>query len=381
MKKRNGIKTIIFTTIICSVIGSFMGAAYPITNHLIERQSINNTEIINTMPKDLDSEIIATLDTSSKNTVEIIKKVKPSIACITTIAQGTDFFNQVYQSEGAGSGIAFHKDNEYIYIVTNNHVIQGATKVSVSLSECDLLPASLVGKETSSDLAVIKVSINDLKDVGITNVPIATFANSDNSQVGETVIAIGNALGNGNTATRGIISSRAKDIEIENRKLTVFQTDAAINPGNSGGALVNSSGQVIGINTAKIALAQVEGVGYSIASNIAKPIIEQLMNSTNTPALGVYITSISDDVASEYGLPQAGVLVQELIPNGSAANSDIKAGDLITSFNNAPIFNTEQLTTAVKQCKIGDKVIVKIIRNGQEKTVNITMLKGSENAF
>ena len=325
-----------------------------------------------------DDYTTVSMDEASANTIEVIKKVKPSIVCITSVSQSQNIFNQVYQSEGSGSGIMFYKDDSKVYIATNNHVIDGASSVSISINDSEnLIPASLVGKDSNADLAVISVNISDITATGINNIQLATFGDSDSLQVGESVIAIGNALGNGNTATAGIVSALQKDVTIQGRKLSVIQTDAAINPGNSGGALVNSKGQVIGINTAKIALEEVEGIGYSITSNVSKPIIEQLMNSTDTPTLGVYITSITEDVAAQYNLPQAGVLIQQIIPGGSAENAGLKAGDVVTAYNGSPVFNSEQLISAVKESKVGDTANLTIIRDGQSKTVSVKLLKGS----
>lgn len=380
--KRKYIKTTILAVVASGVIGLGIGAAIPITTTIIENvQTASISDDVITIPSSDDAEIKVTMDEASKNTVEIINKVQPSVACITSIVQGTDFFNQTYQSEGAGSGVVFFKDSNNAYIVTNNHVISGASTVSISLNECDLVSAKLVGKDTNADLAVISVSLKDLAAVGVTNVQVAEFGNSEEVEVGETVIAIGNALGEGNTATKGILSSQTRDVNIQGTKLTVLQTDAAINPGNSGGALVNSKGQVIGINTAKISMTTVEGIGYSIASDVAKPIIEELMNSQSTPTLGVYITSVSEEVAAQNNLPQAGVLVQKVIEGGSASYSDIQPGDLITSFNGTPVFNTDQLMEAVKQCKIGQTVNVTIVRNGATKTVSVKMLESSSSTF
>lgn len=380
--KRKYIKHTVLAVIASGVIGLGIGAAIPVTTEIIDHiQTASFNDDITTIPSTDDSDIKVTMDEASKNTVEIINKVQPSVACITSIVQGTDFFNQTYQSEGAGSGVVFFKDSNNAYIVTNNHVISGASTVSISLNECDLVQAKLVGKDANADLAVISVSLKDLAAAGVTNVQVAEFGNSEEVEVGETVIAIGNALGEGNTATKGILSSQTRDVNIQGTKLTVLQTDAAINPGNSGGALVNSKGQVIGINTAKISMTTVEGIGYSIASDVAKPIIEELMNSKSTPTLGVYITSISEEVAAQNNLPQAGVLVQKIIEGGSASYSDIQAGDLITSFNGTPVFNTDQLMDAVKQCKIGQTVNVTIVRNGATKTVSVKMLESSSNTF
>ena len=381
--KNNYIKYGVLSIVASGVIGLGIGTAIPIASTAIEQtKTASISDEVKDIPTDTsNTNATVTMDEASKNTVEIINKVQPSVACITSIVQGTDFFNQVYQSEGAGSGVVFYKDSNNAYIVTNNHVISGASTVSISLNSCDLVSAKLVGKDANADLAVISVSLKDLANAGVKNVQVAEFGNSEEAQVGETVIAIGNALGEGNTATKGILSSQTRDVNIQGTKLTVLQTDAAINPGNSGGALVNDKGQVIGINTAKISMSTVEGIGYSIASDVAKPIIEELMNSKSTPTLGVYITSISEEVAQQNNLPQAGVLVQKVIEGGSASYADIQSGDLITSFNGTPVFNTDQLMAAVKKCKIGQTVNVTIVRNGATKTVSFKMLESSSNTF
>ena len=376
MKKNlNLIKTSILSLIIGSAVGLSLGFAIPVTSSIVHSVApITGTTAVNTTTtkqNNNDLSVIQTLDEESQNTVNIIKKVKPSIACITSVVQGTDFFNQSYESEGSGSGIVFYKDSQKAYIATNYHVISGASRVSISLNECDLVSAELVGKDANSDLAVISVKLSDLAAAGVKDVQVAEFGDSDSTQVGDTVIAIGNALGQGNTATKGIISVGAKEVNINGKKLTVLQTDAAINPGNSGGALVNQKGQVIGINTAKIALTSVEGVGYSIASNVAESLIEQLMNTTDSATLGVSVVTITDEMAQYYNLPTAGVMVQEVVQGGSAAQSGIKQNDIITSFNGQPTFTNDQLVSLVKKTKVGDTVNVKFIRYGQPLDVKV----------
>ncbi|MBQ9518617.1 MAG: trypsin-like peptidase domain-containing protein [Firmicutes bacterium] len=314
------------------------------------------------------------LDEASKNTVELIKKVKPAVVCITTKATSRDWFNQVYETEGAGSGVIFHQDENNVYIVTNAHVVSGASKVLISVSESDLVSASLVGKDTNADLAVISVTKADLNAVGITGVTVAEFGSSSTLQMGESVIAIGNALGHGNTATAGIVSTLPKEVTIQGKKLTVVQTDAAINPGNSGGALINSKGQVIGINTAKLAVTEVEGVGYAIASDVAKPMIESLMNTSETPALGVSVVDITETEAKYYGLPQAGVVIGQVYKGSAAESAGLESGDIVTAFNDVPVFTSDQLINTIKKCKVGDSVSVTIIRDGktEKKTAKLT---------
>ena len=376
-----GVKTICFGLVAGFVFGFSVPFASGYLVPKIQQQlSPQSQQLkVSTLSDTTDTDISAvSMDEASANTIEVIKKVKPSIVCITSVSETQNIFNQVYETEGSGSGIMFYKDDSKVYIATNSHVISGASSVGISINDSEtLIPAELVGKDENADLAVISVNVSDITAAGIKDIQLATFGDSDSVQVGESVIAIGNALGNGNTATAGIVSAIQKDVNIQGKKLSVLQTDAAINPGNSGGALVNSKGQVIGINTAKIALEDVEGIGYSITSNVAKPIIEQLMNSTDTPALGVYITTITQDISSQYNLPQAGVLIQQVIPGGSAEAAGLQSGDVVTAYNDTPIFNNDQLISAVQASQVGDTAKLTIVRNGQTQTVNVKLLKGN----
>ena len=387
MKKNNPLGIFAKCIAFGLVIGGVIGFSVPFTSGYlipaVQKQAASadkNTEENENSEKTenaVNAAAVASLDEASRNTIELIKRVKPSIACITTKTTTQNWFYQTYESEGAGSGVIFHEDEENVYIATNAHVISGASRVMVSISESDLVEAELVGKDANADLAVICVSKEALRGVGITGVTVAQFGSSSDLQVGESVIAIGNALGQGNTATAGIVSALSKDVNINGRKLTVIQTDAAINPGNSGGALINSKGQVIGINTAKIAMSTVEGIGYSIASDVAKPIIESLTNAEGTPVLGVTVNDVSEETAKMYGLPQAGVVIEEVQSGSAAEKSGIKVGDIITSFNDTPIFGAEQLINRIKECKVGDNVKITVIRGSETITVNAKLSKAN----
>ncbi len=282
-----------------------------------------------------------------------------------------------------GSGIIFHQTLKNIYIVTNYHVISGASYVNVSFNNDDFVPANLIGKHQLSDLAVISVEREDLKEIGINSVKTAYFGDSDKLSVGDTVIAIGNAFGDGNTATKGIVSVIQTDIPVSGgESLSVIQTDAAINMGNDGGALINQKGEVIGINTAKYAYYTVEGIGYSISSNIAKPIIEEIMNKKESPYLGVSVRAISEDIAQANNLPEMGVLVESVVPGSAADIAGIRTYDVITGFNSNPVFTPAQLTEAVRKCNVGDNVEIKVIRNGKRTlTLNAVLKKDTVNNF
>lgn len=378
--------------VVCCVGGGALaGGAFPLAKISVEnfvKASSDKEEIEKKKEKAEESEKnnaeTTPLAFASKENVELIKRVKPSVVCITSTVEEKGFFNMTYESEGSGSGIIFSKNDKNIYIVTNCHVIEGAESVSISIESEKTIPADLVGKNSVADLAVISVSVENLEknDIDVDDIQLASFGNSDGVQVGSQVIAIGNALGEGNTATSGVVSAVNKEININGKELTVIQTDSAINPGNSGGALINSKGEVIGINTAKISQESVEGVGYSITSNFAKPLIEKLMNKENAPYLGVYISDISDEIAEAYNLPKTGVIITQILPNSSADGSELRQSDIITGIDDKPIFNKEQLVEAISEHKVGDEIALKIIRNGKHsKTIKVKLKAGDNSSF
>ncbi len=282
-----------------------------------------------------------------------------------------------------GSGIIFYQTNKNIYIVTNYHVISNAKSVNISFNNEDFISSRLVGKHQLSDLAVISVSRESLKKLGVTSVKTAYFGDSDKLSVGDSVIAIGNASGAGNIATKGIISVAQKDIPLSgDASLSVIQTDAAINMGNDGGALINTAGEVIGINTAKYSSSRVEGVSYSISSNDAKPVIEEIMNKKELPYLGVSVKAITEDIAQDNNLPQMGVIVESVVPGSAADEAGIKPFDIITGFNSEPVFTPVYLTESVRKCHVGDNVEIKIIRNGKQNiTLTATLKKDTQDNF
>ncbi|MDR2751686.1 MAG: trypsin-like peptidase domain-containing protein [Clostridiales bacterium] len=299
---------------------------------------------------------------------DVVSHVAPSVVSITTSTpQETDFF-EIPDMTGAASGIIFFKNDSKIYIATNYHVVSGANSVNVYFDDSDPVPATFVGSEPDADLAVISITWADAKKAGITSVALATFGDSDTAKMGDTVIAIGNALGEGKTATSGIVSAINKEVEVEEKTLTVIQTDAAINPGNSGGPLVNTAGQVIGINTAKlnrVAQVTIEGMGYSITSNVAKPIIEEIMLQKPKPFLGIKGSDVSAEMSEMYGITLGGVYVAEVLPDTSADKGGLMRNDIITSFNGTSIFSMAQLQEEIAACKVGDLVEVKVYREGK----------------
>jgi serine protease Do len=290
---------------------------------------------------------------------EILSKVEPAVVAIRTRTLSLGDFLRPVPGEGAGTGFVIAPDG---VIVTNNHVIAGAQTIEVVFADDRKMPARVLGRDPTTDLAVMKVEASDL--------PIATLGDSSALKVGDDVIAIGNALAleGGPTVTRGIVSAEDRTITAENglRLEHVIQTDTAINPGNSGGPLVNSAGEVVGINTAVAGDAQ--NIGFSIAINAAKPIIEELRQGTtrSRPFLGVKMFTVTPSIAQELGLKtESGALVAEVTAGSGAEVSGLRNGDVITSIDGKEVKAAEDVTSAVNSHQPGEEIKV-AYRRGEE---------------
>jgi len=298
---------------------------------------------------------------------DVFNVIKDSVVSISVLVQKTGYFNQVQTGQGAGSGVVFQEDAEYIYIVTNYHVINQATKCTISFDDKIQVAAGFIGAYPNADIAVIKVRKSDLNAAGVKDYKIATFANSDSVHVGDMVIAVGNANGGGKSATFGIISVVGRQITDDAGQILNFlQTDAAINPGNSGGALVNINGEVIGINTAKLVSNGIEGIGYAIPSSEAVSLVGQIMSASSDsgakPALGVLTIDITQAIKNQFGFPVTGVYVDSVTQGSTADTIGIKSGDIITAFNGDSVATGKQLTSDIVKTKVGDTVTVTVIR-------------------
>jgi serine protease Do len=387
-KKRRLHRNIAVIAVCCTIgtgaVGLGLGAGIPAVKNYFSagiNDQINGNDT-NTAQAAAASAPVATpsSDVVIKSLSDVVKLVEPSVVTIDTVITSTDnsayggMFSLPSEEESEGTGIMFHQDSSHTYIVTNYHVIEGASSVTVSIQGSDPIKANFVGSDEGADIAVIEAANTDIKAAGITSVTLASFGSSGSVQVGDKVVAIGNAMGEGISATSGIVSAVNKDITVENRNLQVMQTDAAINPGNSGGPLVNTLGEVIGINAAKLSEDDAEGMGYSISSDVAMPIIEQIMDQTPTPWLGIKGADLPEEVAELYGLPQVGVYVGDVVPGSGAGKAGIQRTDIITSFNGVSIFSFAQLQQEVQKCKVGDTVEVKLYRNGKTPmTLQVTL--------
>ena len=293
----------------------------------------------------------------------VVQTVSGSVVSINIEVPSANRFFRVY-NPGSGSGIIFAEDDNFIYIATNNHVVYQASRIAVSLDDEYEIEATLINGDWHADLAVVSIPRSALEGK---DYHIAVFGDSDLMRVGDEVVAIGNPMGDGQTATRGIISAINRQITVDGRTLNVLQTDAAINPGNSGGALANIRGEVIGINTAKAISFHIEGMGYAIPSNEALGILTQLLEDGTTPRpyLGIERPfPIDENLRDMYALPSVGVIVMSVRPYSPAEAGGVMELDLIVGFNQRPIENLEDLTAAVTSSAVGDEVTLQIYRNG-----------------
>lgn len=353
--------------------------------------------------KDTGSTAKGSLDVS-----EIVSEALPSIVSITTksVQEVQNYFGmygmygyapqqQEQEVEGSGSGIIVGKNDDELLIATNYHVVEGADTLSVAFTDGNAVEASVKGFDEERDLAVVSVSLDDVEDDTMDAVSIANIGSSDDLKVGEQVVAIGNALGYGQSVTTGIVSAKNRRMDSDNNTVTdgsddssdgvnLIQTDAAINPGNSGGALLNMEGEVVGINSAKLASTEVEGMGYAIAISDVTDILQNLMNETSRDklddsehgVLGIEGSSVSSEAVQMYGIP-AGVFVKKVTEGGAADKAGLKANSVITEFNGKAVSSIDQLSEYLSYYEPDEEVELTVqVPHGtsyKEETVKVTL--------
>ena len=353
--------------------------------------------------KDTGSTAKGNLDVS-----EIASEALPSIVSITTksVQEVQNYFGmygmygyapqqQEQEVEGSGSGIIVGKNDDELLIATNYHVVEGADTLSVAFTDGNAVEASVKGFDEERDLAVVSVSLDDVEDDTMDAISIAKIGSSDDLKVGEQVIAIGNALGYGQSVTTGIVSAKNRRMDSDNNTVTdgsddssdgvnLIQTDAAINPGNSGGALLNMEGEVVGINSAKLASTEVEGMGYAIAISDVTDILQNLMNETSRDklddsehgVLGIKGSSVSSEAVQMYGIP-AGVFVKKVTEGGAADKAGLKANSVITEFNGKAVSSLDQLIEYLSYYEPDEEVELTVqVPHGtsyKEETVKVTL--------
>lgn len=329
--------------------------------------------------------------TSSEDLSGVSSNVMPSIVSITgkfeTTSQSWFGQTQSSESEGVGSGIIIGKKDGKILIATNNHVVVDAKSLSVGFVDGKSASATIRGTDSDADLAVVEVNTKDMKASTLKKIAVITLGDSSKLKTGERAIAIGNALGYGQSVTGGYISALNRQVQLTDKTMTLIQTDAAINPGNSGGALLNSKGELIGINTVKYSSEDVEGMGYAIPINTAKPIINKLIKNEATSEskqayLGVSGQTIDSSMASQFDMP-SGVYVQQVIKSSPAQKAGISAGDVIVSIDGSNVSTMDGLKEKISNLKAGKKVKIVVKRQNQmgtyeKKTLTVTLGKKSD---
>ncbi len=298
----------------------------------------------------------------------VIAEVMPSVVSITTEIIGSDFFGRQYTEYIAGSGIFIDDEG---YITTNNHVVEDAQSIYVELVDGRTFPANTVGTDTLSDLAVVKIDTTDL--------PYAYWGDSSSLSLGEWVLAIGNALGEGIIVTQGIVSRLNASMNVEGNILYgLIQTTAAINPGNSGGPLVNMAGEVIGITSVKIVASEVEGMGFAISSDEAKPIIEDLIRYGHVtyPWLGVALSTVDPSLAAAENLSvDKGAFIVELVADSPAEVAGLRVGDVIIRFGGNDINNVDDVVQAIRSSQVGQNVEIVFVRGEDTRTTSARLVE------
>lgn len=358
------------------VFGIVASVAFQATN-LVADRFLGTTE--NREVKSVDNTKISqsTGETAKSDIASIAEEVMPSVVSITNLSvqQVQSFFGgiQEQESKSVGSGIIISQNDSELLIITNNHVVEGNETLTVSFVDEESVEAQVKGTDAAKDLAVIAVQTKEIKDTTMDQIKVAALGNSDQLQVGESVIAIGNALGYGQSVTSGIVSATGRELDGIDEKL--IQTDAAINPGNSGGALLNANGEVVGINTAKVATDTVEGMGYAIPISSVSDIIENLMNQeTKTKVseaeqgqLGIQGVDVTADSSEMYNMP-TGVYVSEVIAGGGAKKAGITKGSVITGINGTSIDGMQALKEQLQYYRAGETVKITVAtpeKNGE----------------
>lgn len=400
-------------TLSAVLFGSVAAGSFQAVNYFSPVSKTTNSSSQTSKSNSSSASLLKTTTTSnssnkgSLDVSDITTSAMPSIVSITnkSVQEVQDYFSQfgfggqgqtqTQETESQGSGIIIGKNDTELLMVTNNHVVEGADTLSVCFIDNKVYKANVKGTDAENDLAVIAVPLDSISDDTMSQIAVASIGDSDSLKVGEQVVAIGNALGYGQSVTTGIVSAvnralsnNSSDTQDSNSSsddsssATYIQTDAAINPGNSGGALLNMNGEVIGINSAKLASTEVEGMGYAIAISDVTDTLEQLMNETprdkvdNHGVLGITGMSVSDEASQYYGVPE-GVLVSEVTDGGAADKAGIKEKSIITEFDGKRVRSIDELVSRLEYYEPGEEVEVTLeVADGdsyKEKKITVTL--------
>ena len=374
------------------LFGAVGGVTMQGTSYLTGKLLGKNTKsTVGTTKTVSNAKLTTSTSTVTSDVSDIVENTLPSIVSITnmSVQEVQNFFGGISQqeSESAGSGIIISQNDSELLVVTNNHVVEGSDTLTVTFNDGNSVEAQIKGTDSARDLAVVAVPLDKISDDTMNAIKVATLGDSDSLKVGEPAIAIGNALGYGQSVTTGIVSATGRTIDGFDGEY--IQTDAAINPGNSGGALLNANGEVIGINSAKINSSAVEGMGFAIPISDASDVIQNLMNKETRSKvsdeergyLGIKGYDVSEEGAQMYNMP-TGVYVKEVMSGGGAEKAGLTKGSIITGFEGSSISGMSSLQEQFQYYKAGEEVTLTVQipdKNGEytEKDIKVTLGKNS----
>ena len=374
------------------LFGAVGGVTMQGTSYLTGKLLGKNTKsTVGTTKTVSNAKLTTSTSTVTSDVSDIVENTLPSIVSITnmSVQEVQNFFGGISQqeSESAGSGIIISQNDSELLVVTNNHVVEGSDTLTVTFNDGNSVEAQIKGTDSARDLAVVAVPLDKISDDTMNAIKVATLGDSDSLKVGEPAIAIGNALGYGQSVTTGIVSATGRTIDGFDGEY--IQTDAAINPGNSGGALLNANGEVIGINSAKINSSAVEGMGFAIPISDASDVIQNLMNKETRSKvsdeergyLGIKEYDVSEEGAQMYNMP-TGVYVKEVMSGGGAEKAGLTKGSIITGFEGSSISSMSSLQEQLQYYKAGEEVTLTVQipdKNGEytEKDIKVTLGKNS----
>lgn len=374
------------------LFGAVGGVTMQGTSYLTGKLLGKNTKsTVGTTKTVSNAKLTTSTSTVTSDVSDIVENTLPSIVSITnmSVQEVQNFFGGISQqeSESAGSGIIISQNDSELLVVTNNHVVEGSDTLTVTFNDGNSVEAQIKGTDSARDLAVVAVPLDKISDDTMNAIKVATLGDSDSLKVGEPAIAIGNALGYGQSVTTGIVSATGRTIDGFDGEY--IQTDAAINPGNSGGALLNANGEVIGINSAKINSSAVEGMGFAIPISDASDVIQNLMNKETRSKvsdeergyLGIKGYDVSEEGAQMYNMP-TGVYVKEVMSGGGAEKAGLTKGSIITGFEGSSISSKSSLQEQLQYYKAGEEVTLTVQipdKNGEytEKDIKVTLGKNS----
>ncbi|MGL4345969.1 MAG: S1C family serine protease [Cellulosilyticaceae bacterium] len=377
-KSKGSFKKFVVGTLIVSIAGgASIGAGFAAVSPLMENyytRAQQKTEQTAPINEDYFNQVHVAPLSANSTIADIADRVGPSVVSIKnnrTVATWAGEFTE----SGLGSGVIFQDDGEKVYIISNAHVVEGASNLVVTFLGNTKVPATLVGADSITDIAVLAVNKADIPEDQRDHIKPAVLGNNDALRVGDLAVAIGNPVEEAfnNTVTVGVISALDREVQLTDKTMKLIQTDAAINPGNSGGALVGPTGEIIGINTIKLVDSQIEGMGFAIPINDVKPIVSELMDKghISRPSLGIKGYDMTEALGI-YDIP-VGIMVVEVVPGSSAELAGLRPKDIILEFDGQKVSSMEELKAILLQKQVGDTVTLKMVRGNTKQTIEVKL--------